>query len=152
MVRPPPRSTLPDTLSLHAALPISSRNTPWYDGPPLLSLLETLPVAATPVSPSPRFFVQWVIRHGGSQVDDFRGYAGQLIGGALSVNDEIKALPSGLTARVARLLRGGVDVQTAVGGDSVTVVLDRDIDVSRGDLVVPIAANIKLAKIGRAHV
>src|SRR3546814_15143177 len=46
-----------------------SRNTPWYDGPPLLSLLETLPVAATPVSPSPRFFVQWVIRHGGSQVD-----------------------------------------------------------------------------------
>ncbi|HEY9573136.1 MAG TPA: GTP-binding protein [Pusillimonas sp.] len=123
-----------------------SRNTPWYDGPPLLSLLETLPVAATPVSPSPRFFVQWVIRHGGSQVDDFRGYAGQLIGGALSVNDEIKALPSGLTARVARLLRGGVDVQTAVGGDSVTVVLDRDIDVSRGDLVVPIAANIKLAR------
>src|SRR3546814_9909768 len=118
MVRPPPRSTLPDTLSLHAALPISSRNTPWYDGPPLLSLLETLPVAATPVSPSPRFFVQWVIRHGGSQVDDFRGYAGQLIGGALSVNDEIKALPSGLTARVARLLRGGVDVQTAVGGRS----------------------------------
>src|SRR3546814_14918094 len=55
-----------------------SRNTPWYDGPPLLSLLETLPVAATPVSPSPRFFVQWVIRHGGSQVDDFRGYAGQI--------------------------------------------------------------------------
>src|SRR3546814_7235844 len=46
--------------------------------PILLSLLETLPVAATPVSPSPRFFVQWVIRHGGSQVDDFRGYAGQI--------------------------------------------------------------------------
>src|SRR3546814_9244406 len=56
------------------------------------------------------------------------------------------ALPSGLTARVARLLRGGVDVQTAVGGDSVTVVLDRDLDVSRGDLVVQIAANIKLAR------
>src|SRR3546814_10702360 len=71
-----------------------SRNTPWYDRPPLLSLLETLHVAATPVSPSPRFFVQWVIRHGGSQVADFRGYAGQLIGGALSVNAEIKALRS----------------------------------------------------------
>ncbi|MFW7340989.1 GTP-binding protein [Pollutimonas sp. H1-120] len=123
-----------------------SGNTPWYDGPPLLSLLETLPVAAADTSVSSRFFVQWVIRHGGSQREDFRGYAGQLSGGALKVGDEIKVLPSGLTARVARLLRGADDLSFAAGGDSVTLVLDRDIDVSRGDLVVPADAQLRVVR------
>ncbi len=124
----------------------ASENTPWYDGPPLLSLLETLPVAVADTNVSPRFFVQWVIRHGGSQREDFRGYAGQLSGGTLRVGDKIKVLPSGLTAGVARLLRGADDIPFAAGGDSVTVVLDRDIDVSRGDLVVPADAQIRVAR------
>ncbi|UYO93477.1 sulfate adenylyltransferase subunit 1 [Pollutimonas sp. M17] len=123
-----------------------SGNTPWYDGPPLLSLLETLPVAAAAPNAAARFFVQWVIRHDGSRVDGFRGYAGQLAGGALKVGDGIKVLPSGLTATVARLLRGDADVAELVGGDSATVVLDRDIDVSRGDLIVPADAQLRLAR------
>src|SRR5690606_25895816 len=55
-----------------------SANTPWYSGPPLLSLLEELPISAAVDEGSSRFFVQWVIRHGGHDVNDFRGYAGQL--------------------------------------------------------------------------
>lgn len=149
---------LAETLGIHSfhMVPISalkgdnvvdaSENTPWYDGPPLLSLLETLPVAVAGANASPRFFVQWVIRHGGSQREDFRGYAGQLSGGTLKVGDKIKVLPSGLTAGVARLLRGADDIPFATGGDSVTVVLDRDIDVSRGDLVVPADAQIRVAR------
>jgi sulfate adenylyltransferase subunit 1 len=123
-----------------------SENTPWYDGPPLLSLLETLPVAAADTSVSSRFFVQWVIRYGGSQLEDFRGYAGQLAGGALQVGDQIKVLPSGLTAKVARLLRGDGDISFVVGGDSATIVLDRDIDVSRGDLIVPADTQLRLVR------
>jgi sulfate adenylyltransferase subunit 1 len=124
----------------------ASDNTPWYDGPPLLSLLETLPVTEADASAPPRFFVQWVIRHGGSQLEDFRGYAGQLAGGSLRVGDEIKVLPSGLIAKVARLLRGDLDIAFAAGGDSVTIVLDRDIDVSRGDLIVPADTRLNLVR------
>jgi sulfate adenylyltransferase subunit 1 len=113
----------------------SSSNTPWYDGPPLLTLLEGLSTDPAAADGS-RFFVQWVIRHGGHGINDFRGYAGRLAGAALRVGDEIKVQPSGQTARVARLLRYDVDVDSAVAGDTVVVVLDRDIDVSRGDLLV----------------
>jgi sulfate adenylyltransferase subunit 1 len=109
-----------------------SANTPWYDGPPLLSLLETLPVGDFRSRP-PRFFVQWVVRDGSQ---GFRGYAGQLSGGSLAVGDAVKVLPSGVTAVVDRLVRFDHDVSVANAGDTVTLVLDRDIDVSRGDLVV----------------
>ncbi|MGB3290606.1 MAG: GTP-binding protein [Burkholderiaceae bacterium] len=124
----------------------ASSNTPWYSGPTLLSLLEMLPVTAAAAHAEPRFFVQWVIRHAGSRADGFRGYAGQLAGGALKVGDELRVLPSGLTARVARLLRGAAEVDELVDGDSATVVLDRDVDVSRGDLIVPAGAQLRLAR------
>src|SRR5690606_2197577 len=58
-----------------------STRTPWYGGPPLLSLLEALPLDEADWQAQPRFFVQWVIRHNGSGRDAFRGYAGQLAGG-----------------------------------------------------------------------
>ncbi|MGB6103184.1 MAG: GTP-binding protein [Pusillimonas sp.] len=123
-----------------------SKNMPWHDGPALLSLLETLPGSADPGQASARFFVQWVIRHGGHNINDFRGYAGQLAGAGLSVGESVKVLPSGQTARVARLLRGEQDVDQVYGGESITIVLDKDIDVSRGDLIVPSEAQIRLAR------
>ncbi|HEY9280523.1 MAG TPA: GTP-binding protein [Eoetvoesiella sp.] len=123
-----------------------SVNTPWYDGLPLLSLLENLPVQADANLYSARFFVQWVIRHAGSSVNDFRGYAGQLTSGQLRVGDNIKVLPSGITAVVARLVQFDRDVDSVQSGDSVAIVLDRDIDISRGDLIVAADTKLRVAK------
>ncbi|MFT0532743.1 sulfate adenylyltransferase subunit 1 [Castellaniella hirudinis] len=113
-----------------------SDHTPWYRGLPLLSLLESLPLAGRQDDGQARFFVQWVIRHQGSGPDAFRGYAGQLQGGAWRVGDAVRVLPSGQTATIARLLRGDQSLDAALPGDSITVVLDRELDVSRGDLLV----------------
>ncbi|PLC54533.1 sulfate adenylyltransferase [Pollutimonas nitritireducens] len=124
----------------------SSSNTPWYDGPPLLGLLEGLPAAAGVTGGGSRFFVQWVIRHGGHDINDFRGYAGQLAGATLSVGDEIRVQPSTQLAKVARLLRFDADVDSAVAGDTVVVVLDRDLDVSRGDLLVHSDQSVRVTK------
>ncbi|NYT84897.1 sulfate adenylyltransferase subunit 1 [Pollutimonas harenae] len=130
-----------------------SANTPWYEGPTLLSLLETLPGSRVlDDQPEARFFVQWVIRHGGHSSAHFRGYAGQLAGASLRVGDGVKVLPHGQQARVARLLRGELDIERAEGGESITIVLDKDIDVSRGDLIVPADAHVKLAREFEAEV
>ncbi|AEC21126.1 sulfate adenylyltransferase subunit 1 [Pusillimonas sp. T7-7] len=125
---------------------VPSGNTPWYEGPTLLSLLETLPNRVVEGLSQSRFFVQWVIRHAGHSSDHFRGYAGQLAGAGLNVGDYVKVLPNGQQARVARLLRGEQDVERAEDGESITIVLDKDIDVSRGDLIVPANAHINLAR------
>jgi len=113
----------------------ASARTPWYDGPPLLSLLEQLDQAGDATHQPLRFPVQWVARHGGDSADDFRGYAGRVASGVLRVGDEIVVQPSGVTARVKELLAFDRAVDEAVAGDSVTVVLDRDVDVSRGDVL-----------------
>ncbi|CAP42249.1 sulfate adenylyltransferase subunit 1 [Bordetella petrii] len=125
-----------------------SARTPWYDGPPLLSLLEQLGQAEAEAAPSQplRFPVQWVARHGGASADDFRGYAGRVASGVLRPGDEIVIQPSGVTARVQQVLAFDHEVQEAVAGDSVTVVLDRDVDVSRGDVLSHAAAP---ARVGR---
>ncbi|WP_144639050.1 sulfate adenylyltransferase subunit 1 [Bordetella genomosp. 13] len=114
----------------------ASPRTPWYEGRPLLALLETLVVADDGRGLPLRLPVQWVLRHGGDRADDFRGYAGRLASGSLRVGDTVAVQPSGQQARVASLVRGAVEVDEAVAGDSVTVVLDRDVDVSRGDTLV----------------
>ena len=114
----------------------SSARTPWYDGPPLLSLLEQLPIDEGGSDAESRFFVQWVIRHDGSGPRAFRGYSGQLSGGIWRVGDPLRVLPSEEPVRIARILRGDEELEAARDGDSVTLVLDRDIDVSRGDLLV----------------
>ncbi|HLT98606.1 MAG TPA: GTP-binding protein [Burkholderiaceae bacterium] len=112
-----------------------SANTPWYSGPALLPLLEGLEVGS-PAKTSPlRLPVQWVIRHGGHSTDDFRGYAGRISSGGLNVGDEIVVQPAGVTAIVRRILLSGQDRNTAVVGDSIVIVLDRDVDVSRGDII-----------------
>lgn len=108
---------------------------PWYQGPALLTLLEQAPVRASGAGPL-RLPVQWVIRADGDQIDDFRGYAGRIESGQLAVGDTLTILPSGEQAVVAELRSPKGSVQSAEAGASVTVRLDRDVDVARGDLLV----------------
>ncbi|MBO1110804.1 sulfate adenylyltransferase subunit 1 [Bordetella petrii] len=124
----------------------SSARTPWYDGPPLLSLLEQLGQADHAPARPLRFPVQWVARHGGASADDFRGYAGRVASGVLRAGDEIVVQPSGVAARVQEVRAFDRVVDAAAAGDSVTVVLDRDVDVSRGDVLSHAAAP---ARVGR---
>ena len=117
-----------------------SSTMPWYTGAPLLSLLEQLPAASLHQREQPlRFTVQYVIRTDGSAIEDFRGFAGFVASGSIAVGDAITVQPSGAAAMVARLHTYDGDLQAAHAGQAVTAVLDRDVDVSRGDTLV--AAN-----------
>jgi sulfate adenylyltransferase large subunit len=133
-------STVLDGAALQA-IPISalhgdnviapSRRTPWFDGPSLLSHLETVEVTRPPTSAALRFPVQLVMRPN----DEFRGYAGQIASGAVRVGDEITVWPSGLTSRVTRIATWDGDLDIAVAPMSVTLVLADAIDISRGDVL-----------------
>ncbi|QXL84405.1 sulfate adenylyltransferase subunit 1 [Comamonas sp. NLF-1-9] len=124
-----------------------SPHMPWYAGQPLLALLESLPLDRDAAAEQgSRLFVQWVIRHEGSTTHAFRGYAGQVQGGPLRAGDVVTVLPSGETAQVQAIQLGEQALQIAAAGDSVTVVLDREIDVSRGDLLVTGANSPRVAR------
>jgi sulfate adenylyltransferase subunit 1 len=107
----------------------------WYDGPTLMQVLEQAPAAHTERREALRFPVQWVCRPQTAAHHDFRGLAGRVESGELRVGDEVVALPSGRTARVKALLLGEEHLAVAASEQSVMVVLDRDLDVSRGDLL-----------------
>ncbi|GAA5167007.1 sulfate adenylyltransferase subunit 1 [Ornithinimicrobium tianjinense] len=115
-----------------------SSRTPWYAGPTLLELLETLP-AESEVDEPLRFPVQLVIRPQQGAVDpafvDYRGYAGHVASGAVSVGDEVVVSPSGLRTTVTGIDRGGVSVERAEAPLSVTLRLADQLDISRGDLI-----------------
>jgi bifunctional enzyme CysN/CysC len=114
-----------------------SSNMSWYDGPSLLHHLENVHIASDRNLIDARFPVQYVIRpHQATdpELHDYRGYAGQLAGGVLKPGDEIMHLPSGLTTRVSRIDTPRGPVAEAYSPMSVTVLIDDDIDVSRGDM------------------
>jgi sulfate adenylyltransferase subunit 1 len=108
-------------------------NLGWYDGPTLLEILETAPAEHAGRPERFRFPVQWVCR---PQGDDFRGYAGRVESGTVAVGDEVQHLPSGRTARVKELRLGERQLASAESEQSVTILLDRELDISRGDLLV----------------
>lgn len=109
----------------------------WYKGETLLELLEKTPSTQIDAGAPLRFPVQWVCRPTQSnQHHDFRGYAGRLEGGTISVGDEIKVLPSGKVSRVVRIGLGEVDLPVAFAGQSVMISLADEIDISRGDMLV----------------
>ncbi|MDO4640187.1 MAG: GTP-binding protein [Neisseria sp.] len=116
-----------------------SENTPWYQDLPLLRLLEQLPVDRKNAADSPAHFpVQRVARQDGSSSDDFRGYQGRLEAGRLKIGDEVKVLPGGKTAKIAEIYSPKGKVNQAEAGEVLTVTLDTDIDISRGDSIVAI--------------
>lgn len=112
-----------------------SENTPWYSGPTLLHHLETVPVAPDPHDAPFRFPVQYVIRPRTADYPDYRGYAGQVAAGTVSVGDEIVVLPHGQRSTVSGIDTADGPLTEAAAGKSVTLLLADDIDISRGDLI-----------------
>lgn len=115
----------------------ASENMPWYQGPTLLHLLETLPVFHQQIDCAPRFPVQYVIRPMSAEFPDYRGFAGRLASGTFKVGDEIMVQPSGLTSRIKHIHFGKQEMQEASAPLSVSMELEDDIDISRGDMIVP---------------
>jgi bifunctional enzyme CysN/CysC/sulfate adenylyltransferase subunit 1 len=110
----------------------ASAKTPWYEGPTLLEHLETVPVRDAATIDSLRFPVQLVIRPDAA----FRGFAGQIVEGQVRIGDPIVALPSGKTTSVRSIVTFGGNLDHAGPGESVTLELADEIDVSRGDMLV----------------
>jgi bifunctional enzyme CysN/CysC len=108
-----------------------SANMAWYCGPTLMQQLETVDVSEDVTGKPFRLPVQWVNRPN----LDFRGFTGQIAAGVVRPGDRIRVLPSGRESRVARLVTADGDLPAAAAGQSVTVTLDSEIDVSRGDVI-----------------
>jgi bifunctional enzyme CysN/CysC len=107
-----------------------SAHTPWYQGPTLMGSLETLQVDK-PIQVKAVFPVQWVSRPNAS----FRGFSGTLAAGQLTVGDPLRITASGQTATLSRIVTADGDLDAAQAGDAVTLVLDREVDASRGDVI-----------------
>jgi sulfate adenylyltransferase large subunit len=119
-----------------------SKAMKWYNGPSLLELLESLPSSLDTRTAPLRFPVQRVLRPNHT----FRGFAGQIGSGTVRVGDKITVLPSSRSAEVARIVTFDGDLAEAVAPQSVTLVLDRELDISRGDLIVSTHAQATVAK------
>ncbi|MCE3290687.1 MAG: adenylyl-sulfate kinase, partial [Caulobacter sp.] len=108
-----------------------SAKAPWYDGPPLMRWLEEVQVEDDLQGQSFRMPVQWVNRPN----LDFRGFSGQVASGTVKPGDRIRVLPSGRESKVARIVTLPGDLGQAVAGQSVTLTLEDEIDISRGDVI-----------------
>lgn len=113
-----------------------SSKTPWYEGPTLMYTLETVHIGSDHNLIDCRFPVQYVVRPMSDQYHDYRGYAGRVAGGVFKPGDTVMALPSGLTSRIASIKTIDGDLDEAYPPECVTILLEDDIDISRGDMLV----------------
>jgi bifunctional enzyme CysN/CysC len=125
-----------------------SARMPWYAGTSLLEHLETVAIDDDRRDLGLRLPVQWVCRPD----QNFRGFAGTLVSGAAGVGDEIVALPSGRRSRIARIVSGDGDLDAAVRGQAVTLTLEDEIDISRGDVIAAADSPPEVADQFAAHV
>ncbi len=109
-----------------------SKRMPWFEGPPLLEHLESIPAGLGSASGPLRFPVQYVIRPDAS----FRGFAGQLVSGELRPGASVVAMPSGVKTKVQSIVAFEDEPESAASGDSITITLEDEIDLSRGDMLV----------------
>ena len=112
-----------------------SAKMPWYKGPTLIELLESLSVYEDAHEEPFRFPVQLVARHNGHEANDFRGYMGRIEAGKVSKGDKLVVLPSGQSATVKDIQTLDGSLESASAGQSVTILLDEYLDISRGDLL-----------------
>ncbi len=115
-----------------------SEKMPWYLGEPLLPYLEEVHIAGDNNYQDARFPVQWVIRPQSDEFHDFRALSGQVSSGVFRRGQEVLILPSGQRSRIQDILRAGESLEIACAPMSVSLVLENQIDVSRGDMIVPV--------------
>jgi len=121
-------------------------NLDWYEGPTLIELLESLSVYDEAHNAPLRFPVQLVARHNGHEANDFRGYMGRIESGSVAVGDELVVQPSGHKATVKEIVTFDGSLASASAGQSVTIVLNEYVDVSRGDVLSSAAQPATLLK------
>ena len=125
-----------------------STNMPWYAGPVLLEYLEAVDVTSGQELRPLRLPVQWVCRPS----SNFRGYAGTIEGGQIACGDPVVSLPGSQLANIARILVGGEERASAQAGDAVMLTLDREIDISRGDVLCAPETRAEITDQFAAHV
>ncbi|KAB2341591.1 sulfate adenylyltransferase subunit CysN [Actinomadura rudentiformis] len=145
---------LPDVVSIPLSalrgdnITQSSPNTPWYSGPTLVEHLETVDVDDDRAGEPFRLIVQWVNR----PHLDFRGFSGLIPSGVIRPGDRVRILPSGAESTVARIGTYDGDLPEAVAGQSITLILTDEIDVSRGDIIAAADAPPAIADQFEAHI
>jgi sulfate adenylyltransferase subunit 1 len=117
----------------------------WYEGKPLLTFLEEVEGETDNHMDLPRFQVQFVIRPQTEELHDYRGYAGKVLSGVYKTGDAVKILPAGIETTIASIEVGGKAVEEAFAGQPVVLQLTDDIDVSRGDTIVKLDQEPKVA-------
>ncbi len=113
-----------------------STNMDWYQGTTLMYILENIYISSDVNLIDTRFPVQYVIRPQSKEYPDFRGFAGRLASGTLNVGDDIKVLPSGFTSKVKSIHLFDKELNKAFAPQSITITLEDEIDISRGDMIV----------------
>lgn len=113
-----------------------SENMPWYKGSTLLYILENIHIGSDYNFTDARFPVQYVIRPQSQQYADYRGYAGRVAGGTFKKGDKVIVLPSGFSSRISRIDLFNHETDEVFPPMSVTMILEDDIDISRGDMIV----------------
>ena len=113
-----------------------SENMPWYQGETLLYLLENIHIGSDQNHIDCRFPVQYVIRPQSTEYHDYRGYAGRIAGGVFKPGDEVVVLPSGFSSKIKSIDTYDGPLDEAFAPMSVTLTLEDDIDISRGDMIV----------------
>ncbi len=121
-------------------------NLSWYKGAPLLDFLENVVIDYDVNTADFRYPVQWVCRPQTNEYHDFRGYMGRIESGEIAVGDEITVLPSGRTSKVKEIVTYDDNLQRAYAPQSVTLTLEDEIDISRGDMFVKANAMPQVAK------
>ena len=125
-----------------------SKSTPWYAGPPLMEVLETVPLVRAEDYARLRLPIQRVSRPD----QDFRGFQGTLAAGVLRPGDTVRVLPSGRESRIERIVGFKGDLELAYAPEAVTITLTDEVDVSRGDVLVSPAAPAEVSHSVVAHV
>lgn len=130
-------------------------NMPWYQGPTMLEILEAAPTAHSERAEPFRFPVQFVCRPHASdnpELHDFRGFMGRIQSGEIAVGDAVTVLPNGYTSKVKAIQLGTEKLPAAATEQSVTLLLEDEIDTSRGDMIVKSSELIEPVKVIEAHV
>jgi sulfate adenylyltransferase subunit 1 len=130
----------------------ASERLSWYQGPTLIKLLESLSVYEDAHEEAFRFPVQLVARHNGHEANDFRGYMGRIEAGKVARGDKLVVLPSGQSATVKDIQTLDGSLESATAGQSVTILLDEYLDISRGDLLAAAAQPSTILKTVNADV